>query len=357
MMKGENLKALILCAGKGTRLRPLTYSMPKHLIPVANKPILDYALEKMAHAGIKEIGFVLSPETGQEIEERYGKGFHYIYQEKPLGIAHAVKVARPFLKDNPFLLFLGDNLLEEDFLPGAQEFLQSDLDALIYLKEVPDPRRFGVAVMDEKGRILKVIEKPPEPPSPYAIIGLYFFSGAVHQAIDSLKPSLRNEYEITDAIQFLVEKGFQVKGKITQGFWLDTGKKEDLLEANRLLLDLQACFSLKGEIRESKITGRVTVEEGAQVERSEIRGPAIIGKNARIEDSLIEPFTSIGEGALVKNSGIAFSILMKEAQVVNIPRLESSIVGRRATIIQEENGIPGLRLHVGDETEVRLNKS
>lgn len=356
MMEGENLKALILCAGKGTRLRPLTYAMPKHLIPVANKPILDYALEKMEKAGIKEIGFVLSPETGQEIEERYGAKFHYIYQNKPLGIAHAVKVARPFLKDDNFLLFLGDNLLEEDFNFGLEEFLQSDLDALIYLKEVPDPRRFGVAVMDEKGRILKVVEKPPEPPSPYAIIGLYFFSPAVHQAIDFLRPSLRNEYEITDAIQFLVEKGFQVKGKIAQGFWLDTGKKEDLLEANRLLLDLQACFSIKGEVRESKITGRVIVEEGAKVEKSEIRGPAIIGKNVRIEDSLIEPFTSIGEGALVKNSGIASSILMREAQVVNIPRLESSIVGRRAKIIQEENGIPGIRLHVGDETEIRLGR-
>lgn len=355
-MEGKNLKALILCAGKGTRLRPLTYSMPKHLIPVANKPILNYALEKIEKLGIKEIGFVLSPETGQEIEESYGQGFKYIYQEKPLGIAHAVKVARPFLGDDPFLLFLGDNLLEEDFYPGAEEFLQGGLDALIYLKEVPDPRRFGVAVLNEGGKVIKVVEKPQEPPSPYAIIGLYFFSSAVHQAINSLKPSFRGEYEITDAIQSLVDKGFKVKGRITSGFWLDTGKKEDLLEANRLLLDLNAISSLKGEIRTSKITGRVIVEEGALVENSEIRGPAIIGLNAQVINSLIEPFTSIAEEVLVKNSGIAFSILMKGAKVENVPRIESSIIGRRATIIQEENGVPGLRLHVGDETELRMSK-
>ncbi len=353
-MRDDKIKALILCAGKGTRLRPLTYSMPKHLIPVANKPILDYALEKIEGAGIREIGFVLSPETGQEIEERYGPKFNYIYQEKPLGIAHAVKVARPFLNDDSFLLFLGDNLLEEDFHSGLDDFLSSNLDALIYLKEVLDPKRFGVAVIDEEGKMVRVIEKPPEPPSPYAIIGLYFFSPVVHKAIDSLRPSWRNEYEITDAIQFLVENGFKVKGRIARGFWLDTGKKEDLIEANRLLLDLGVQSSLKGEIKESKISGRVTVEEGAVVEKSEIRGPAIIGKDARIENSLIEPFTSIGDGCLVRDSVISNCILMREAQVVKIPRLESSIVGRRAKIIQEEEETTFLKLHVGDETEVRL---
>lgn len=347
------MKALILCAGKGTRLRPLTYAMPKHLIPVAGMPILDYALEKIKRCGIEEVGIVISPETGGEIVEHCGSRFNYIVQEKPLGIAHAVKVSRDFLKDDPFLLFLGDNLLEEEFLSGKEEFLKGEAEALIYLKEVEDPRRFGVAILDREGLVQKVVEKPQEPPSNLAIVGLYFFSPKIHEAIEKIQPSQRGEYEITDAIGSLVSSGFKVKGRVTSGWWLDTGKKEDLLEANRVILNEKRDWEMKGEVdKESQIRDRVEVGEGARIIRSQILGPVIIGRNCLVEDSLIEPFTCLGEGCSVMNSRISSSIIMEEAEIKNVPYLKESIIGRRAKIeIEDSDG--SLTLHAGDETELR----
>jgi len=353
MMKSGKMKALILCAGKGTRLRPLTYAMPKHLIPVAGKPILDYALEKIKRCGIEEVGIVISPETGGEIVEHCGPRFTYIAQEKPLGIAHAVKVSRDFLKDDPFLLFLGDNLLEEEFILGKEEFLKGEAEALIYLKEVEDPRRFGVAVLDRDGLVQKVVEKPKEPPSNLAIVGLYFFSPKIHEAIDKIQPSQRGEYEITDAIDFLASSGFKVKGRVTPGWWLDTGKKEDLLEANRVILSGERNWEVKGEVDpESQVKDQVEVGEGTRIINSQIFGPAIIGRNSLVVDSLIEPFTCLEEDCSVTNSRIASSIIMKGAEIRNVPYLKESIVGRRAKIeIVESNG--SLILHAGDETELR----
>jgi glucose-1-phosphate thymidylyltransferase len=349
------MKALILCGGRGTRLRPLTYALPKHLIPIANKPILDYAVEKIRACGIEEIGFVVSPETGQEIREYYGESCCYFTQEQPLGIAHAVKVATPFLAGSPFLLFLGDNLLEESFTEGVREFQAEGLDALIYLKEMADPRRFGVAVLDAEGRIQQLVEKPPDPPSHLAIMGLYLFSPSVLQAIDRIQPSERNEYEITDAIQWLVAQGFRVKGKQTAGWWIDTGRKEDLLEANRFLLDFYAKTDIRGSVdAASKVIGRVTVEEGAEVVESILRGPCIIGQGSRIVRSTIDPFTSIGPRCRVENSTVAFSVLMSEVVVRNIPRLEESILGRRAVVEEERGKSRRIRLHAGDETELRI---
>lgn len=351
-MEGENLKALILCAGKGTRLRPLTYAMPKHLIPVAGKPILEYALEKIKRCGIEEVGIVISPETGGEIVEHCGSRFDYIVQEKPLGIAHAVKVSRDFLKDDPFLLFLGDNLLEEEFLPGKEEFLKGEAEALIYLKEVEDPRRFGVAILDRDGLVQKVVEKPKEPPSNLAIVGLYFFSPQIHEAIEKIQPSQRGEYEITDAIGSLVSSGFKVKGRITKGWWLDTGKKEDLLEANRVILRGERKWEMKGEVdRESSIEDQVEVGEGTRIIRSQILGPAIIGRNCLVEDSLIEPFTCLGEDCIVINSRIASSIIMKGAEIKNVSYLKESIIGRRARIMVSGSK-QNFSIHAGDETEV-----
>jgi glucose-1-phosphate thymidylyltransferase len=349
------MKALILCGGKGTRLRPLTYAMPKHLIPIANKPILDYAMEKIRACGIDDIGFVVSAETGQEIREYYGESCCYFTQDQPLGIAHAVKGAAAFLDDSPFLLFLGDNLLEESFVEGVREFHEHNLDALIYLKEVADPRRFGVAVLDAEGQLQRLVEKPLDPPSNLAIMGLYFFSPMILRAIDCIQPSGRNEYEITDAIQWLVAQGFRVKGKRTAGWWIDTGRKEDLLEANRFLLDFYAKKDIRGTVdAASKVIGRVTLEEGAEVVESVLRGPCIIGQGSRIVRSTIDPFTSIGPHCQVENSTVAFSVLMSEVIVRNIPRLEESIIGRRAVIDKEHGNGQRIRLHAGDETELKI---
>jgi len=351
------MKALILCAGRGTRLRPLTYAMPKHLIPIANKPILDYGVEKIRRCGIREIGFVVSPETGQEIRDYYGPDYSYYTQEQPLGIAHAVQVAASFLQDDSLLLFLGDNLLEEDFLPALQQFQDESLDALICLKEVEDPRRFGVAVLDFQGNIEKLIEKPQDPPSKLAVLGLYLFSPAILQAVSSISPSWRNEYEITDAIQWLVDHDRKVKGRETRGWWMDTGKKEDLLEANRYLLDISARFENRGEVDEkSRLVGRVMIEEGAIIQQSTLRGPCMVGAGARILFSTIDPFTSIGPRCRVEDSTVAFSVLMEESCIRSIPRLEESIIGRRAVIEEEDSNGPRIRLHAGDETELRISR-
>jgi glucose-1-phosphate thymidylyltransferase len=349
------MKALILCGGKGTRLRPLTYAMPKHLIPIANKPILDYAIDKIHCCSIQEIAFVVSPETGQEIRDHYGPDYQYFTQEQPLGIAHAVQVATTFLNNSPFLLFLGDNLLEEDFQQAVHQFQQDNLDALISLKEVEDPRRFGVAILDPQGYILKLIEKPQDPPSNLAILGLYLFSPAILQAVQAIAPSWRNEYEITDAIQWLVDHGHKVKGRTIQGWWIDTGKKEDLLEANRFLLDRYTQRDIRGQVDESsRIVGRVTIEEGAQVQDSTVRGPCIIGQDTRILRSTIDPFTSIGPRCHIEDSSISFSILMEEVTIKHLPHLEESIIGRRAVIEKELGNGQRIRLHAGDETELRI---
>ncbi|MCX5971103.1 MAG: glucose-1-phosphate thymidylyltransferase [Coprothermobacterota bacterium] len=349
------MKALILCGGKGTRLRPLTYAMPKHLIPIANKPILDYAVEKIHRCGIQEIGFVVSPETGQEIRDHYGPAYSYYTQEQPLGIAHAVQVAASFLEDDSLLLFLGDNLLEDDFQGALDQFRKEELDALICLKEVEDPRRFGVAVLDPQGNIERLIEKPKDPPSKLAILGLYLFSPAVLLAVKAISSSWRNEYEITDAIQWLVDHGRRVKGRETRGWWMDTGKKEDLLEANRYLLDTYARLENRGEVDEgSRLVGRVMIEEGAIIQHSTLRGPCMVGAGARILRSTIDPFTSVGPRCLVEDSTVAFSVLMEESCIRSIPRLEESIIGRRAVIEEEDGNGPRIRLHAGDETELRI---
>ncbi len=347
------MKALVLCAGKGARLRPITYSMPKHLIPVANRPILDYALAKIEACAL-ETGFVISPETGREIEDHYGPNYHYILQETPLGIAHAVKVAEGFLGREPFLLFLGDNLLEESLAKGAAEFQLLNLDALIYLKEVSDPRPYGVAVLGPKGEVLQLMEKPAIPPSRLAVVGLYFFSPRILEAIEQIRPSPRGEYEITDAVQWLIDHGYRVKGKVISSWWLDTGRKEDILEANRFLLEHELKPHLKGQLDEqSRISGRVAIEEGASIVRSQIEGPAIIGRGARVLDSKILPFTSIGDRCRIVGSEIGLSVIMEDSQLLHLSSLKGSIIGRR-TVLQGK-GIPlQFELHVGDEAVLKI---
>ncbi len=327
------MKALILAGGKGTRLRPLTNTIAKHLLPVANKPILFYVLEQIREAGISDIGIVISPETGPDIKlaladgSRWGARITYILQSPPLGLAHAVKTARDFLADSPFLLFLGDNLIKDGVRDLVSEFNTHSPDALIVLKEVVDPRAFGVAEVDASGKVMRVIEKPKEPKSNLALVGAYIFTPFVHQAIDRLKPSWRGEYEITDAIQALLDSGKDVRSHVLQGWWLDTGKKEDLLEANRMILDEYLKRDIKGEIdSRSSIIGRVEIGEGAKIESSLIRGPVSIATNCRIVNSFIGPYTSIGGETVIENSSAEFCIALNETKILSVTGLTGKIL-------------------------------
>ncbi|MFN5873884.1 MAG: glucose-1-phosphate thymidylyltransferase, partial [Aphanizomenon sp.] len=281
------MKALILSGGKGTRLRPLTYTGAKQLVPVANKPILWYGIEEMATAGITDIGIIISPETGEEVKkktgngEKFGVNITYILQEQPAGLAHAVQVARPFLKDSAFVMYLGDNLIQQgDLSSFLDKFTQQQPDALILLREVTNPSAFGVAKVDENGRVLQLIEKPKIPPSNLALVGVYFFLPIIYDAISLIKPSARGELEITDAIQCLIDQKKEVLAYNLDGWWLDTGKKDDLLEANRLILDTYLKKSILSDIdSKTQITGRVQIGTESQIINCTIRGPVIIGNN------------------------------------------------------------------------------
>jgi len=354
------MKALVLAGGKGTRLRPLTYTMAKQLIPVANRPILHYVMDQISGVGIKEVGVVIAPETGQQIKEAlaenpWGLNFSFILQEEPKGLAHAVMVARDFLGESAFLMYLGDNLIGQDIKGFVDEFLSSNPEALILLKEVEDPRMFGVAEIDEKGNVKRLIEKPKVPPSNFALVGIYLFSPSIHEAIAEIKPSFRGELEITDAIQRLLEKGKTVRSFILKHWWLDTGKKDDLLEANRVVLDEWIRRKLEGEVdTQSKIVGRVSLARGARVERSTIRGPVVIGEGTVIKDSFIGPYTSVGKNCVIERSVLEHSVVLDGARLTSIERLEDSVIGRNAVVASGAENARALRLMIGDDADVRL---
>lgn len=354
------MKALVLAGGKGTRLRPLTYTMAKQLIPVANRPIIHYVMDQISNVGISEVGVIISPETGQQIKEAlaenpWGFDFSFILQEEPKGLAHAVMVAQDFLEDEPFLMYLGDNLIGQSIKGFVDEFQASRPEAMILLKEVEDPRMFGVAEIDSSGKVKRLIEKPKEPPSNLALVGIYLFSPAIHEAISEIKPSFRGELEITDAIQKLLDKGKTVKSFILKHWWLDTGKKDDLLEANRVVLDELITRNLEGEIDEkSKVVGRVTLARHARVERSAIRGPVVIGEGTVIKDSFIGPYTSIGKNCFIAGVALEHSVILDGAKLMNIERLEDSVVGRNAVVAGGEQNSKALRLMIGDDAEVRI---
>ena len=354
------MKALVLAGGKGTRLRPITFAMPKQLIPVANKPILFYVLQHIQDAGIEEVGVIVSPETACQIQQTVGLNFPglrltYIQQIEPLGLAHAVVVARDFLGDEPFLMYLGDNLIDQGVADLVKTFEDSGADAVILLKQLDDPRMFGVAVLDESGQVVRLVEKPKVPPSNLGLVGVYLFSPAIHEAIDGIEPSWRGELEITDAIQRLVEDGKPVRSFILDGWWLDTGKKDDLLEANRTVLDQVTQRDIRGLVDEgSRLIGRVSIADGAAVQNSVVRGPVVIGTGTLIKDSIVGPYTSIGERCQIESSTLQDCVIMDGAHIEGVERVEESIVGKNVSVRRPAGDFRALRLMVGDEAEVLL---
>lgn len=355
------MKALILSGGKGTRLRPLTYTTAKQLVPIANKPILGYVIEHIRDAGIKDVGVIISPETGDEVKSyidggtKWGIKVTFIHQPEPLGLAHAVTTARDFLKDDDFIMYLGDNLLSHGVKDAIKKFKRESHQALIFLKEVDNPKQFGVARLDAKGNILQLIEKPKKPPSNLALVGVYIFAKEIHNAISRIKPSFRGELEITDAIQEMINMGYDVKSEILSGWWLDTGKKDDLLQANTVVLDEYIKRHIKGSVNsQSQITGRVAVEEGAVIKDSIIRGPVIIGKHTEITNSFIGPFTSIGDRVTISNSVIEHSVILNYAVLSGIDRLEDSLIGKGTRVVKKNTHHKALRLMVGDDSTIEV---
>jgi glucose-1-phosphate thymidylyltransferase len=355
------MKALVLSGGKGTRLKPLTNTTAKQLLPVANKPIIHYVIDQIKNAGISEIGIIISPETGSLIKEsvkdgsQWGVNITYIMQSKPLGLAHAVVTAKDFLGGSPFVMFLGDNLIEGHIDKFIENFKINSSDALVLLKEVADPRLFGVACLDSKGRILNLVEKPKEPKSNMALVGVYLFTDVIHDAISRIKPSGRGELEITDAIQKLLEMGKTVDSHVLKGWWLDTGKKDDLLEANRVVLDQYTTRSIKGKVdSESQVSGRVEVGINTVIEKSTIRGPVSIATGCTIINSFIGPFTSISDNTLIENSHVEHSVILNDCVIKNIESIEDSIIGKCSEVKRHKEHFKTLKLFIGDDAKVDL---
>ena len=367
------MKGLILSGGAGTRLRPITHTSAKQLVPVANKPILFYGIEDMVEAGITEIGIVTG-ETGPEVRDAVGDGSSfgasvtYIPQDEPLGLAHCVRIARDFLGDDDFVMYLGDNMLQQglvDFVSvfekGKAAAAAPTLDgavpapaAQILLCPVPDPPRFGVARVDEQGHVVELIEKPEDPPSDLALVGVYLFTPAIHEAVASIDPSPRGELEITDAIQWLIDHGQVVRHDELQGWWLDTGKKDPLLESNRRVLE-ELETRIDGDVDDaSVIDGRVVVESGARIVASHVRGPAIIGAGTLVSDAYIGPFTAVAEDCRIEHSELDNSVVLARAVISGVPRLVDSLIGRDAHVHRSGQRPKATRLMIGDHCSIDL---
>jgi glucose-1-phosphate thymidylyltransferase len=353
------MKGLILSGGRGTRLRPITHTSAKQLVPVANKPVLFYGIEAIAQAGITEIGIVIAPETGDEIRAAVGDGSQfgvevsYIVQDEPAGLAHAVLTAEAFLGTDPFVMYLGDNLLQGGISDLVERFRESEPDALILLTPVDDPQSYGVAELDGD-RVVALAEKPDDPQSNLALVGVYMFTAGVHDAARAIAPSVRGELEITDAIQYLLDAGLRVESHVVRGWWKDTGRLEDMLEANRLILDTiePRC---DGELTDAQLDGRVVVEAGAQIVRSTIRGPAIVGARAQLIDAYVGPYTAIGEGCTIERAEVEHSILLADCVVRDLDgRVESSLLGRNVHISRDTRQPRAYRLMVGDRSEITV---
>ena len=355
----KELKGLILSGGRGTRLRPITYTSAKQLVPVANKPVLFYGIESLAAAGIKDIGIVIAPETGAEIRaaagdgERFGVSIQYIEQDAPRGLAHAVLTAEEFLGDSSFVMYLGDNLLRDGILELVDQFRTEEPDALILLTRVPDPEHYGVAELEGE-RVARLIEKPEQPTSDLALVGVYMFTPPIFDAARSIEPSARGELEITDAIQRLIDSGLTVDPHIVRGWWKDTGQVQDMLDANRLILD-DLDVRMEGELIDSRVEGRVVIEPGVVVERTTIRGPAIIGRGSRITDAYIGPYSAIGEDVTIDRAELEYSIVLSGSSLRDLEsRVEASLIGRNVAIARSPALPRAYRFVVGDNAEIAL---
>jgi glucose-1-phosphate thymidylyltransferase len=359
------VKGLVLAGGSGTRLRPLTHTGAKQLVPIANRPILFYVIDNLVDAGIVDIGIIVSPETGAEVRaavgdgSRWGAKVTYLVQDRPAGLAHAVMTARAYLGASDFCMFLGDNLVGTKIRSAADAFSRSPtVCASIMLKEVANPSQFGVAEVDEAGNVLRLVEKPEKPASNLALVGIHFFRSPVFEAISLIRPSARGELEITDAISKLVELGRPVRFNRVTSWWLDTGKKDDVLLANDIVLDDWLVHDVSGTIdAESRLSGRVRIEADAQIIRSTIRGPVIVGPRAKLIDAHVGPFTSIGADVVIERASVDHSILLDGSRVSDIGRLEDSIIGRRVIVQPGESRQGALSLMVGDDCRVELGSN
>ena len=354
------MKGLILSGGKGTRLYPLTFTSAKQLIPVANKPILVRVIEAIREANIDEIGIVVG-DTADEIKRvigrgrRWGADITYIHQDQPLGLAHAVKVSRDFLGDDRFVMFLGDNVIQGGISPLVAEFADSEWDSQIVLTRVPNPERYGVAELSEDGRIIQLVEKPKNPMSDLALVGIYMFDHHVFEAVDAIKPSWRGELEITDAIQYLVTTGRKVYPYVHRGWWIDTGSPGAMLDANSLVLE-EIKHAIEGYVdRDSQVDHHVTIEKGAEIINSVVRGPTIIGRNTRIINSYVGPYTSIYHDVIITNSEIERSIVLENSTISDIPaRIQDSLIGRQVTIERSPIKPKAHKLTLGDYSHVGI---
>jgi len=359
------MRALITAGGRGTRLRPLTHTSNKHLIPIANKPMIHYALEAVAAAGVRDVGIVLNPDTGEELRRSLGDGavwglaITYVVQEAPLGLAHVIQVAEKYLRGEPFVFFLGDNVVVGGIRQFVERFQAQGDHCHLVLARVRDPQRFGVAEV-QGGRVVRVVEKPRQPASDFAVTGIYVYDAPIFEAVHAIRPSARGELEISDAHQYLLDRGFRVGFSEITGWWKDTGKPEDLLEANRFVLD-QVLDTTDPVIRglvdkESDVAGKVVVEEGARVIASQIRGPAIIGAGAVVEHSYIGPFTSLGRRCVIRNSELEYSILFEDTQILDADvRIERSLLGREVLIRRGNSRPKTQKFILGDQSMIELS--
>ncbi len=359
------MKGLILSGGAGTRLRPLTHTRAKQLVPIANKPVLFYGIEDMAAAGITDIAIVVG-DTHQEIRDavgdgsRFGVSVTYIRQEAPLGLAHCVLVARDFLGDDCFVMYLGDNMLEQGLaefvaqFEGEREQGPGHSQAQILLTPVDNPSSFGVAELGPDGDVVNLVEKPADPPSNLALVGVYIFDSSIHDAVAAIEPSARGELEITDAIDWLIQNGHRVSHRMLDGWWIDTGKKDPLLECNRLVLDTLA-RRVDGAVDDaSKVEGRVVVSEGAKIVNSTVRGPAVIGANTRIENTFIGPYTSIGAECVISDAELDHSVVLQGCRIDGISRITDSLIGQHVQITRSPERRPVSRLLLGDHSHLEL---
>jgi glucose-1-phosphate thymidylyltransferase len=351
------MKALVLAGGIGTRLRPVSHTIAKQLVPVGGRPVLHHCLESIAQAGLREVGIVVGGHAKAIAESvgdgsRFGLAVSYLHQPEPLGLAHAVVVARSFLGDDDFVMYLGDNVLADGIEELTAGFTRDGPDAAVVVSHVADPTRYGVAELDSAGRLVHVVEKSPAPPSNLALVGVYFFTPLIHEAVRAIEPSPRGEWEITDAIEWLLTTGRDVRAYEYDGLWTDTGTVADLLACNHTLLDRQQ-GAVHGKVdAESVLVGRVVVREGAHVSRSRIVGPVVLGAGSTVTDSYIGPYTAIGEDCRIDRAGIDSSVVLDGARLSGLRHLTSCLIGRGAHVASG----PSTRLVVGDDAVVRVER-